>query len=330
MDRRRAFAAFALGCGTAIALAGAIAAGAGAAVPAAPALPELRWLDPALPRAEIVRLLTTQPRACLKPAADAEAAAQIAIGQAAFRTPLLLGGQAARAGVACASCHRAGRGHPHFAFPGVSGAPGTADVTSAVFSSKRGDGIINPRPIPDLVSAPARIERSAASPVLRSFIRGQVTEEFDGPDPSPAVLDGLAAYVRALGNAACSDALDAPITAQDDADAALAAAAAAARSLGQADTATAHLMIAAARSELGRIDARFAAMADVRRRMGARDADLRQVQALAVTDRAAAAAALARWPARFGRDMAAVRAAQGRSLYAAPVVAAALEQSRRH
>nr|QQZ49991.1 hypothetical protein JKL49_25640 [Phenylobacterium glaciei] len=60
------------------------------------------------------------------------------------------GGQAARAGVACETCHRSGRSNPDFLFPGVSGPPGSADVTSSLFSSHRGDGIDDPVPIPDL------------------------------------------------------------------------------------------------------------------------------------------------------------------------------------
>ncbi|MGF7473737.1 hypothetical protein WFJ45_23635, partial [Salmonella enterica subsp. enterica serovar Minnesota] len=70
------------------------------------------------------------------------------IGRAAFNSPLLLGGQAARAGLSCASCHRNGRGNPDFHFPGISGAPGTADVTASLLSSHRGDGQFNPKPIP--------------------------------------------------------------------------------------------------------------------------------------------------------------------------------------
>ncbi|MEM6586393.1 MAG: hypothetical protein AAF692_11620, partial [Pseudomonadota bacterium] len=35
-------------------------------------------------------------------------------GEALFKAPLLLGGQAAKAGISCHSCHVNGRGNPHF------------------------------------------------------------------------------------------------------------------------------------------------------------------------------------------------------------------------
>ena len=323
MDRRRTLAALALGVGTAIGGTAVLAA----SNPSLPVLRELRWIDPALPHADLVRVLTTEPRECLLTPGDPTVVDRIAIGRAAFGSPLLLGGQAARAGISCASCHRAGRGNPHFVFPGVSGSPGTADVTSSLFSSKRGDGIANPRPIPDLASDPAKVDRDPASPALRRFIRGQVVEEFDGLEPSPAVLDGLAAYVRALGGA-CDGIV--PQSADRDADAARAAIGAATRSLAAHDVPTAYLMIAAARSTLGRIDERFAVVSAIDGRLTARDTELRQVQTLTATDPAAAIAALERWTIRFGRDVLALRKAESQSLYASATLETALMATGRH
>ena len=72
-------------------------------------------------------------------------------------------------------------------------------------SSHRGDGIFNPKPIPDLAGDPAKlkISRDPRKTDLRTFIHGLITQEFDGPEPPPAVLDGLAAYVRSLSPDAC-------------------------------------------------------------------------------------------------------------------------------
>ena len=325
MDRKRTLAALALSIATAF---GAGIGGAGApavAGPSAPVLREMRWIDPALPRADIVRLMTTQPAECLVIPAQPAEAAKIAVGRAAFGSPLLLGGQAARAGVSCASCHRAGRGNPHFAFPGVSGGPGTADVTSSLFSSKRGDGTDNPRPIPDLVSDPAKIDRDPASPDLRRFIRGLVVEEFDGLEVNAAVLDGLAAYVRALGGA-CGGAIAQTVT--HDAGAATAAVGAAKLSLAVRDVPAAHLLIGAARSALGRIDERYVAVPGIARRLGASDARLRNAQALALTDPAGAVGALDRWAADFGRDVPVLRSTESRSLYAPAVLTKALSGTR--
>ena len=82
----------------------------------------MRWLAPGT---DAGQLLTRAPSECLAVPADAENAYEVELGRAAFRTPLILGGQAARAGIACETCHRSGRTNPDFDFPGVSGAPGS-------------------------------------------------------------------------------------------------------------------------------------------------------------------------------------------------------------
>lgn len=214
---------------------------------------EARWLAPGT----LLEGLTRQPSECLALPREKAQLRKIAIGRAAFRAPLLLGGQAARAGLSCASCHRNGRGNPDFHFDGISGAPGTADVTSSFMSSHRGDGTVNPKPIPDL-AAPAsdiRVSRDVRTKELESFIRGLIVEEFDGHEPPAAVLEGLAAYVRAIAPSACGKAepvgLDVMLS---DTRAALAAAS---QSLAAGDRDTALLLIGAARSMLGNIDQRF-------------------------------------------------------------------------
>ena len=318
MDQRRSFTAFA------VTLAATLAVGiAAAASLSSPPLREMRWIDPGLPRAGVVRALTIEPAECLVTPADATEQAKIALGRAVFRSPLLLGGQAARAGVSCASCHRAGRGNPHFAFPGVSGAPGTADVTSSLFSSKRGDGIFNPKPIPDLAADSPKVDRNPAKPDLRRFIHGQIVEEFDGLEPPAAVLDGLAAYVGALGGR-CGG--DAALTAASEAGATRAAISAARALLKVPDQPAAHLLMAAARSALGRLDERYVSVPGIDRRLAARDGELRQVQALAITDSAAAVGALDRWTRRFDKDSEALRIAQERSLYSASILETTLSK----
>ena len=257
----------------------------------APALPlrELNWVAPD----SAFRILTRQPRECFTFPESREERLSAATGRVAFRTPLLLGGQAARAGLSCASCHRNGRGNPHFLFPGLSGAPGTADVTSSVMSKKRGDGTVNPKPIPDLAGPhSARIvSRSTETRALESFIRGLIVEEFDGPEPAPAVLDGLAAYVRGTGVEQCEKGEE-KITLQrklDEANAAVALAL-------DADRETARLLIASARSTLGEIDERFRLPGLERSRSILRQADseLRAIRG----GEESASAWLGRWPDR--------------------------------
>jgi hypothetical protein len=118
-------------------------------------------------------------------------------GEILFNTPTLLGGQAAKAGLSCASCHVNGRDNPHFFLTGVSGNPGTADVTNSFFSAARGNGRFDPVPIPDL-ARPGKIARDLEKGELEPFIRNLIVEEFGGNEPNAAILQSLAAYIRAL------------------------------------------------------------------------------------------------------------------------------------
>ena len=212
---------------------------------------DVRWLAAGVPVERVNQL----PPECYRPPADAKERRSAEIGRVAFRAPLLLGGQAARVGLSCSSCHRNGRGNPDFHFPGVSGAAGTADVTTSILSSHRGDGTFNPKPIPDLAGDPAKriTSRDPARPDLQNFIRGLITQEFDGPEPPATVLDGVAAYVRAISPAYCSGG-DVSVSARmlvAEVDSALRLA------RDERDEETARLLIGAARSNLGRMDERF-------------------------------------------------------------------------
>lgn len=241
-----------------------------------PPLRAARWLAPGV----AIGTLGRQPTECLSRPSDSAGAEAVTIGRAAFRTPLLLGGQAARAGLSCAACHRNGRGNPHFLFPGVSGAPGTADVTSSLFSSHRGDGKVNPRKIPDL-AGPAKeriVSRDPGTRALENFIRGLIVEEFDGPPPTPRVLAGLAAYVRALSPNACPNRLDEAASLDNDLAAAEEGARAAVLASREKDRTTARLMLASARASLALIDERYAALTPARRLIRDSDLELAAIQ----------------------------------------------------
>jgi hypothetical protein len=280
--------------------------------------------------ADPVRALGTQPTECLKAPADPELAAKVEVGRAAFRTPVLLGGQAARAGINCETCHRDGRDNPDFAFPGVSGAPGTADVTNSLFSTHRGNGIDDPKPIPDLSGPKARLKvsQAPAENKLEPFIHGLITEEFDGPEPTPAVLAGLAAYVRALDPAACPARPREPLSVQVlMADARRAMKAAQARTAA-GDSRTAVVMVASARSRLGLIDERYAGPGLARSRADLRAADrgLGEIQAALHDRRPDAPEKLAAWLAGSGRLEAELSAGQPASLFDPARLAAAAKR----
>jgi hypothetical protein len=233
---------------------------------------EARWLAPGA----LYKGLSREPAECFAPPADPVRRRQAEIGRVAFRTPLLLGGQAARAGLSCASCHRNGRGNPDFLFPGLSAAPGTADVTASLMSSHRGDGRFNPKPIPDLGGPrfALKVSQDPADGKLEAFIRGLVAEEFDGPEPSAAVLAGLAAYVRALRPEACKG-RERRISLASR----LALAERAVELAAVEEGETRRLLLAAARSQLGAVDERFAIPGGESARTVLRDAD-RELAAL--------------------------------------------------
>jgi hypothetical protein len=237
-----------------IMLAAVLLAGAGAS--RLSRLHPARWLAP---DADAIQALSTSLTECLRAPGDPGQAYLVEVGRTAFRTPMLLGGQAARAGIACESCHQAGRRNADFFFPRLSGAPGTADVTSALFSSHRDDGIDNPKPIPDLSGPKSalKISQDPANGALEGFIHGLITQEFDGAEPPPAVLKGLAAYVRNLSPAACPASVREPVRVLSQVDEARRSVGAARLALQHKDPDTAVLMIEGARWRLGLIDERF-------------------------------------------------------------------------
>lgn len=302
MDRRRRRAR-ALAAGAA-----AFAAAAFAEVPQP--LQALHWVAP---DADAVAVFASQPTECLVRPADPAAAQAVEVGRSAFRTPLLLGGQAARVGLTCESCHRQGRDNPQFLFPGASGAPGTADVTLSLFSSHRGNGVHDPKPIPDLSGPRDRL--NVAPDQLGPFIRGLIVEEFDGREPPPAVLAGLVAYVRALDPAACPAAAREPLNAKSLLADARRALAAAGHAQAAGDRPTAVLMIAAARSSLGLIDERYRALPAEVARLRAADRALSALQQSVRDSRPDTPDALARWTAESRKLEAALTAAEARSLF---------------
>jgi len=288
----------------------------GASTPTDLPMRDARWLL----SSDLAADLTHQPAECRSPSHDAALRRSEDIGRIAFRAPLLLGGQAARAGLSCAACHRNGRTNAHFHFPGLSADAGTADVTASLMSSHRGDGIFNPKAIPDLAGDPAKLKvsRDPAKDDLKKFIHGLVTQEFDGPEPPPAVLDGLAAYVRSLSPAACKDPALTSIRLQPmlaDVDEAVRLAQ---QSFAEGDKATARLLIGAARSMLGMIDERFEITGGERSRelLRATDADLKTIELADTVGPAPFDAWRRKWPERER----ALLAAEPHSLFSEAVI----------
>ncbi len=269
-----------------------------------PALSALIWIAPGHEAAA----LTRQPAMCSR---AAEGDNQVLIGEALFNAPMLLGGQAARADVSCASCHSNGRRNAHFHLDGVSDAPGTADVSSSFFSLAQANDRFDPKPIPDL-AYPVKVSRDPASGALERFLRGLIVEEFSGREPSPAAIGALAAYVRAIGD--CGAIKEQPRRLADQAALVRVSVLAAEHLAAAGDAGTAAIAVAGARHQLGLIDERFVG-AGLKRERARLLAASRALQP-AAQSRAPDPAELQRWLTGFERDLLPVLArGEARSLY---------------
>ena len=221
-----------------------------------PVLTELAWISP---DGDTARALTSAPSECLRAPEEDETVYRVEIGRAAFRSPLLFGGQAARQGLSCQSCHVNGHGNPVFFITGLSGESGTADVTSSVFSNTREDGEFNPVAIPSLVGIAEKTNfgTQAPAPSLHAFISGAVEHEFQGAPPPDAVMDGLAAYVAHLDPSVCAD-VSMMRTVREDMTDVIRTLDAAITALDKGDAATADFLMVSAQAALGRVHERFA------------------------------------------------------------------------
>lgn len=286
-----------------------------AAAPAALLLREQGWTAPG---ETLAHDLTHAPGECL-----AARTPQTEIGRALFRSPALLGGPAARAGLSCNACHSDGGANARFLLPELTDRPGHADVTSEWASKVRGDGALNPLPIPDL----ANVSRHQTfghlrEPSLDVFVRSVIVDEFQGEPPPPQAFEGMMAYLRALRLDACP-AAEGAITlasAADDVRRTVDAAE-------SADRETSRLLLLAGQDAIGRIverlpPARFArdrrTFENLSRELGA----LRNAEDLS----AATAAALPGWRVRFDAAVTRVSRREARTYFNEATLRAALQR----
>lgn len=247
---------------------------------------------------------------------------EIEIGRALFRSPHLLGGPAARAGLSCHACHSNGGMNTRFLLPELTDRAGHADVTSEWASATRGDGVSNPLAIPDLAGASghAAFGRNA-EPSLEVFVRGVIEDEFQGAAPTDQSFAALIAYLRALRLSACP-AGDTPITlasAADDVRRAVAAA------LG-ADAETAPHLLLAGQDAIGRIVERLPAarFARERRRL---ETLARELGAMRADAAHALASAAPGWRARFDAEIARLAPREAQTYFNEATLSAALTSS---
>jgi cytochrome c peroxidase len=122
----------------------------------------------------------------------------VSLGDMAFNAPGILGGAARQAGVSCGTCHVNGASNPKLFVPGMSTRPGNFDTSGALFNPKANNLVLDPVRIPSLRGARylAPYGHDGRIESLRDFIRNVIVAEFAGPEPSPAILDGLIAYIQ--------------------------------------------------------------------------------------------------------------------------------------
>ncbi len=75
---------------------------------------------------------------------------QSLLGKLLFNSPSLLGEKAVRIGLSCNSCHPNGHVNTSFYISGLSGEPGTIDLSNRFWRKGTEDGLFNPVPIPSL------------------------------------------------------------------------------------------------------------------------------------------------------------------------------------
>jgi cytochrome c peroxidase len=122
----------------------------------------------------------------------------INLGNLAFNSPDVLGTAAQQGGISCGTCHVNGASNPKLFIPGLSTRPGNFDTTSGLFNPHADNATLDPVRIPSLRGArylaPYGNDGRMAS--LRDFVRNVIVDEFAGPEPSPAILDAIVAYIQ--------------------------------------------------------------------------------------------------------------------------------------
>jgi hypothetical protein len=145
--------------------------------------------------------LTEQAVECVKPIDNY----QFNLGRLAFNSPRLLGGQAGRMGLSCASCHPAGRANNAFFVSQISDSPGRADISHHFLSSQGGDQIFNPKNIPDLAAVESLRFQNRNDEKFDQLLIRLIEVEFDGQTPNEEVFAALKLYLASNDVTECSD-----------------------------------------------------------------------------------------------------------------------------
>ena len=124
----------------------------------------------------------------------------IALGELAFKNKSLLdASNSFGLHMSCDACHPDGGTTQSLFVEGLSGKPGTIDITNRAMTLYE-DGSFNPVNIPSIFGArhTEPYARSGKFSTLREFTRFVVVDEFGGLAPGDLTLDALVAYERSL------------------------------------------------------------------------------------------------------------------------------------
>ncbi len=139
-----------------------------------------------------LKALSQQPPECIVASDDP----RYSLGRLAFNSPRLLGGQAGRMGLNCASCHPSARTNIDFFITQISDKPGSADISHHFLSSQGGDDVFNPKPIPDLADFEKLRFQDRSSISFDKLLTQLIEVEFDGQTPTHEVFNALRFYLQ--------------------------------------------------------------------------------------------------------------------------------------
>lgn len=150
------------------------------------------------PKTELNEDAVRRPREVFHSEISGRRSDLIKLGNLAFSSPAILGSVAQQAGISCETCHVNGAGNAKLFIPKLSTRPGNFDTTGALFNPKADNGVLDPVRVPSLRGArflaPYGADGRMAS--LRDFVHNVIVNEFAGPEPSPAILDAIVAYIH--------------------------------------------------------------------------------------------------------------------------------------
>jgi cytochrome c peroxidase len=158
-------------------------------------------IPPRIPPASRVVKQVPRPRQILNMTARGVSELEtplIALGDMAFDSPLIFGEPARSIGIACSSCHNKGTTNPNFFVPGLSARPGGMDVSNSFFAPHANNGHFGHLDTPDLrgIRFTAPYGRNGRTASLREFTRNVITNEFNGVEPDPVLVDAMVAYLN--------------------------------------------------------------------------------------------------------------------------------------